>query len=107
MGEYANDMIGSQKSELEKDTTTQLNEIYSERIAPPTIAYLEQDGFGQEFQDNELINDWMYESLSEIIYVGPFGTTEEISQNFVCQHELCPCRKMMRYVRGCKAVIFG
>ena len=50
------------------------------------------------------MSDMMFTSLNEIIYVGPFGTTEAISNTFVCQTELCACRQMMRYVRGFEAV---
>ena len=57
--------------------------------------------------ENDLVNDWMFNSMNEIVYVGPFGTTEAISPQFVCQTTLCACRQMMRYVRGFEAVYIG
>ena len=66
-----------------------MNEVYSARIVQPNIAYLKQNAFGDEFMENDLMNEMMYTSLNEIIYVGPFGTTEAISNTFVCQTELC------------------
>ena len=107
MGKYAGDMIKYQLSLHEKDDTNQLQKIYSERFVMPSIAYLKRDGFGQESQENELINGLMRESLSGIIYVEPFGATTEIPPNSICQQELCPCRLMMRYVRGFKSVKSG
>ena len=78
--------------------------MYSARIVPPSIAYLGQNTFGEEFLENDLISDWMFASMCEIIYVGPFGATEAISPQFVCQATLCARRQMMRYVRGFEAV---
>ena len=45
----------------------------------PGIAYLRQDGFGEEFHENALINGLMRETLSKCIYVVPFGTSEDVS----------------------------
>ena len=53
------------------------------------------------------MRDWMYTSINQIIYVGPFGTTESLATEFVRQQALCACRQMVRYVLGFEAVYLG
>ena len=99
-GGYDEEMVKSQLNLHEQEDEEYLQRIYAERFAMPIVAYLRRDGFGQEFHDNALINGLMRETLSKSIYVAPFGTSTEISPNFLCQQEPCPCRQMLRYVRG-------
>ena len=100
VGRYAEEMIESQLAVHEQEEEGKLQKLYADRVAMPSIAYLRREGFGQEFHENALINGLMQETLSKSTYVVPFGTSIETSRNFICQKELCPCRQMMRYVRG-------
>ena len=82
--ESATTKIESERKEYGKDAAYHLNEVYSARIAQPTIAYLKHNTFREEFHNNDLVSDWMYTSISQIIYVGTFGTTESLPQTFAC-----------------------
>ena len=86
--ESAQTKIESQRQEYDKAAAYLLNEVYSARIAQPTLAYLKQNTFREEFQENDLMSDWMYTSINQIIFAGPFGATEALSPTFDCQQAL-------------------